>query len=84
VEWIPPPHLDTGQARVNDYHHPERLRPPEDELFEDPVFDDPMVEGAPLQCFDDEWLDGPPDYEPTDDDSNDYPHEPGGPEPNAA
>jgi hypothetical protein len=29
TEWIPPPHLDTGQARVNDYHHPERyLRPP--------------------------------------------------------
>lgn len=23
VEWIPPPHLDTGQRRVNDYHHPE-------------------------------------------------------------
>ena len=24
TEWIPPPHLDTGQSRVNDYHHPER------------------------------------------------------------
>lgn len=23
TEWIPPPHLDTGQARVNNYHHPE-------------------------------------------------------------
>jgi hypothetical protein len=23
VEWIPPPQLDSGQARVNDYHHPE-------------------------------------------------------------
>ncbi len=23
TEWIPPPHLDTGQTRVNDYHHPE-------------------------------------------------------------
>ena len=32
VEWIPPPHLDTGQARINNYHRPERLfRPPEDE-----------------------------------------------------
>jgi hypothetical protein len=32
VEWIPPQHLDTGQARVNDYHRPERLhRPPDDE-----------------------------------------------------
>ena len=32
VEWIPPAHLDTGQARVNDYHRPERLlQPPDDE-----------------------------------------------------
>jgi hypothetical protein len=23
TEWIPPPHLDNGQSRVNDYHHPE-------------------------------------------------------------
>ncbi|MEU9806976.1 HNH endonuclease signature motif containing protein [Mycobacterium sp. NPDC050853] len=25
TEWIPPPHLDTGQSRTNDYHHPERF-----------------------------------------------------------
>jgi hypothetical protein len=25
TEWIPPPHLDTGQARVNDLHHPDRI-----------------------------------------------------------
>ena len=32
VEWIPPADLDCGQARVNDYHRPERLlRPPDDE-----------------------------------------------------
>jgi hypothetical protein len=32
VEWIPPARLDAGQARVNDYHRPERLhRPPDDE-----------------------------------------------------
>ena len=24
TEWTPPPHLDTGQARVNNYHHPEK------------------------------------------------------------
>jgi hypothetical protein len=24
TEWIPPPHLDTGQPGVNDYHHPEK------------------------------------------------------------
>ena len=31
VEWIPPPHLDTGQPRTNHYHHPERLLPDPDE-----------------------------------------------------
>jgi hypothetical protein len=25
TQWIPPPHLEHGQARVNDYHHPERF-----------------------------------------------------------
>jgi uncharacterized protein DUF222 len=30
TEWIPPPHLDTGQPRVNNYHHPERYLLPED------------------------------------------------------
>ena len=31
TEWIPPPHLDGGQSRVNDYHHPENyLLDPED------------------------------------------------------
>jgi hypothetical protein len=31
VEWIPPPHLDTGQTRINYYHRPERLLQPPDE-----------------------------------------------------
>jgi hypothetical protein len=31
VEWIPPADLDTGQARVNDYHRPERLHRPFDD-----------------------------------------------------
>lgn len=30
TEWIPPPVLDTGQTRVNDIHHPERLLAPRD------------------------------------------------------
>jgi hypothetical protein len=25
TEWIPPPHLDRGQTRVNYHHHPEEL-----------------------------------------------------------
>jgi len=24
TEWLPPPQLDTGQPRVNDFHHPEK------------------------------------------------------------
>ena len=32
TEWIPPPHLDTGQSRVNNFHHPEKyLVDPEQE-----------------------------------------------------
>jgi Domain of unknown function (DUF222) len=30
TEWIPPPHLDTGQSRTNDYHHPEKYLRPDD------------------------------------------------------
>ncbi|MET4431267.1 HNH endonuclease signature motif containing protein [Mycolicibacterium sp. 624] len=40
TEWIPPPHLDTGQTRVNDLHHPERmLRQPQETPDQD---DDPV------------------------------------------
>jgi Domain of unknown function (DUF222) len=31
TEWIPPPHLDRGQPRVNTFHHPEQLLADEDE-----------------------------------------------------
>jgi Domain of unknown function (DUF222) len=31
AEWIPPPQLDTGQDRINFYHHPERLLAPDDD-----------------------------------------------------
>jgi uncharacterized protein DUF222/HNH endonuclease len=27
TQWIPPPRLDRGQPRTNDYHHPERYLP---------------------------------------------------------
>ena len=30
TEWIPPPHLDRGQSRINLYHHPEELLCPEE------------------------------------------------------
>jgi hypothetical protein len=31
TEWIPPPHLDTGQPRTNTYHHPDQLLRPDDQ-----------------------------------------------------
>jgi hypothetical protein len=31
TEWIPPPHLDTGQSRTNSYHYPETMLTPEDD-----------------------------------------------------
>jgi hypothetical protein len=31
TQWIPPPRLDHGQARTNDYHHPERFFGPPDD-----------------------------------------------------
>jgi hypothetical protein len=30
TEWIPPPELDCGQARINNMHHPERILAPDD------------------------------------------------------
>jgi hypothetical protein len=35
TEWIPPPELDTGQTRVNDYHHPERMLNPHNDDDQD-------------------------------------------------
>jgi hypothetical protein len=40
TEWIPPPHLDTGQARVNNYHHPERYLIDDEDDDEDDEEDD--------------------------------------------
>jgi hypothetical protein len=31
TEWIPPPHLDRGQPRINIFHHPEKLLREEEE-----------------------------------------------------
>ncbi len=31
TEWHPPPDLDTGQTRINNYHHPHRYLLPEDD-----------------------------------------------------
>jgi hypothetical protein len=29
TQWLPPPNLDTGQTRVNNYHHPHRYLIPD-------------------------------------------------------
>jgi hypothetical protein len=34
TEWLPPPALDTGQRRVNNYHHPERYLIPDEHATE--------------------------------------------------
>jgi hypothetical protein len=39
TEWIPPPHLDTGQARVNRFHHPEEFLTPDEPPDEPPEGD---------------------------------------------
>ena len=36
TEWIPPPHLDRGQPRVNLYHHPEEILRDDDEPDDQP------------------------------------------------
>ncbi len=41
TEWIPPPHLDRGQPRTNNYWHPERL------LRDDGEEDDEDAESPP-------------------------------------
>jgi hypothetical protein len=38
TEWIPPPNLDTGQARVNNFHHPQKYLAPDEHHGRD---DDP-------------------------------------------
>ena len=35
TEWIPPPHLERGQPRINTYHHPEKLFRHDDDGEED-------------------------------------------------
>ena len=80
VEWIPPPRLDTGQARVNYYHQPERLlRPPDDpECKSDSDFRGPI--GEPISTAP---IGGNErgDHEPIDPSADDDADDPGGPSP---
>ncbi len=74
VEWTPPPQLDTGQARVNHYHHPERLLRPPDESEPDNDTGEP----APPEVIGDGGCREPEPFDPLGDDDAD---EPGGPAP---
>jgi hypothetical protein len=60
VEWIPPPHLDTGQTRINRYHQPEELHSPPSDAWTPPWAGDqgPVVE-EPLASDDAAVLNDP-------------------------
>jgi hypothetical protein len=73
VEWIPPPHLDTGQTRINHYHRPETLICPTDQ---DPKRDNNSGGSAPPESVRDG--DGEP-AEPFDPWAPDAPAESDGP-----
>jgi hypothetical protein len=78
VEWAPPPQLDTGQARINYYHRPERLlRPPGDP---EALPDDTIGEPAPPEPDQGDGRDPEP-FHPWEDDSPAHPGQPGGPAP---
>jgi hypothetical protein len=76
VEWTPPPQLDTGQARVNYYHRPERLLRPPDES--EPGRDNDTGEPPPPEAIGDGGCREPEPFDPLGDDDADLP---GGPAP---
>ena len=53
VEWIPPPHLDTGQARINYHHQPEKLLHPQE--HPEPLPGHPAKPGRPAPPLEDPW-----------------------------
>lgn len=60
AHWAPPAQLDTGQTRVNDYHHPERiLKPPDDPPAAGEPADQPP--GEPRDQPPSDFWDQPPD-----------------------
>ena len=76
VEWAPPPHLDTGQARVNHYHRPERLlHPPDDEPepADEPEYDTDTGEPPPPEPVGDGGCREPQPLDPVADDDDDQP-----------
>jgi uncharacterized protein DUF222 len=58
VEWIPPPPLDTGQARTNQYHQPEKLHPPPDDASIPPTPPDDQHAGDDPPAFDEPTTNG--------------------------
>jgi hypothetical protein len=55
VEWIPPPHLDTGQPRINHYHRPEELHPPPSDAWMPPRKADDRPADEKALAPDDWW-----------------------------
>ena len=77
VEWTPPPHLDTGQDRINRYHRPELLLPLHPDSPDDDSAYPDHVEPVTKE---------PTTHEPVTEAPTTIGHtdEPGGPEPNIA
>lgn len=73
VEWTPPPHLETGQARLNYYYRPELLLRPPDEA--EPQ--GPNTTGSTEHTDEGKIGDAEPGVTPAIDDTD----EPGGPAP---
>jgi hypothetical protein len=73
VEWIPPPHLDTGQTRTNFYHQPEKLLHPPEPPAPPPVDPEPKPHND---------TGDPEPFNPwAPDDNTAHPTTPGGPAP---
>ena len=82
VEWTPPEGLDTGQARVNYYHTPERLlRPPD---YAEAQGDNEIGETVPPVPTRDTGPREPESFNPWEDEDRDEPGGPAPPDNNAA
>ena len=89
VAVVDEPAIEEPAVSAHDEPQLEVVNEPvfENEALDQEILDEPSADDEPFdnEPFDDEWFIGPPDYDPSDDEpSAHHPHQPGGPEPNAA
>jgi hypothetical protein len=78
TEWIPPAHLDTGQERVNNYHHLEKYLIPDEGLLDRVRPDEGSCDDG--SCDDKSPEDGAPERNsPEEDNSPEPPSAPSSP-----